>query len=94
MSNERKDQQHSDHVIPGVPGGNAELDPAKQSHRRDMEDDSRNGEAGSYRGNLPANTPASSEAARPAAVRGQDDEARTSAAADDESAGRNSARST
>jgi hypothetical protein len=74
MQNERKEtERKSDHVIPGVPGGNAQRDPAEQSHRRDMEDDDRNGPRDSYRGNLPPDTRADTERARPAAVPGKDD---------------------
>lgn len=56
------------HIIPGVPGGNAQLDPDEQPHRRDMEDDPRNGPRDSYRGSLPPGTSADSPEAQTTAI--------------------------
>lgn len=68
-----RDSEHEEHatpshIIPGVPGGNAQLDPAEQPHRRDMEDDPHNGPRDSYRGSLPPGTSADSPEAKTTAI--------------------------
>lgn len=68
----KKARAKPSHIIPGVPGGNAQLDPEEQPHRRDMEGDPHNGPRDSYRGSLPPGTPAKSSEAKTTAVR--DDE--------------------
>lgn len=48
---EPTDRTQPDAARSGQPvAGNAQFDPAEQSHRRDMDDEAHNGEAGSFRG--------------------------------------------